>query len=295
MQTSSQNPTPALQIRCRQIGEPDFESVSDLLHQGYPTESRGFWLAGLGHMRERAVPDGYPRYGFLLESGGRPVGVLLSIFATIETDGEPYVRCNVSSWYVDPAFRSQGAPLTSQVFRYKAATVINTSPLPHTWPILPHQGYRRYSEGQVICLPALAAGPGVRVRPYAVEDAARMRDAAEAALMVYHAGRGCLALVCETPDGLVPAVFLKRSIRKLRLPYAQLAYCRDTADFVRLAGPLGRWLLVRGFPFAVLDAVGPVPGVPGRFVKDRIPKYWRGLRRPRLNDLAYTEAVVLGL
>jgi hypothetical protein len=33
-------------------------------------------------MAARSVPEGYPRFGTLLESGGRPVGVLLMIVST---------------------------------------------------------------------------------------------------------------------------------------------------------------------------------------------------------------------
>jgi hypothetical protein len=74
-----------------------------------------------------------------------------------------------------------------------------------------------------------------------------------------------------------------------------LVYCRDTQNFVRLAGPLGRRLLRQGAMLTLIDADGPARGVPGRFLKDRWPRYYRGPRRPRPNDLAYTEAVVLGV
>jgi hypothetical protein len=154
----------------------------------------------------------------------------------------------------------------------------------------------RYSEGQMVCLPALRPGPfGARVMPYVEAMAARLRDRDEAALMAYHAARGCISLVCEMGGELAPFVFLKRPISKLPLAYVQLAYCRDTGDFVRFAGPLGRYLLLRGMPVAAIDAEGPVKGLVGRFVKDRVPKFYRGPDRPRLNDLAYTEAVVLGV
>ena len=75
---------------------------------------------------------------------------------------------------------------------------------------------------------------------------------------------------------------------------AQLAWCQDTSSFLSFAGPLGRWLLWRGLPLVVLDACGPTRGLVGRFFKDRAPKYFRGAQAPRLNDLAYTEAVMFG-
>lgn len=284
------------QLRCRQIAEGDFDQLAALLNKAFSCWSPAYWLDGLAHMRDRKSPQGFPRYGFLLESDGRVVGVILTIFTTVGVGEARKVRCNVSSWYVEPEFRGHGSPMISQVFKYKDVTVLNVSALVHTWPILKHQGYVRYSEGQMIAAPALRPGPlGVRVRLYDPSMASLLHDPNEAALMAYHAGRGCLSLVCEKDGELSPFVFLKRSISKLRVNYVQLAYCRDTADFVRFAGPLGRYLLARGMPVAVLDAEGPVKGLVGRFVKDRVPKFYRGPDRPRLNDLAYTEAVVLGV
>ena len=284
------------QLRCRQIAEGDFNDLAALLNKAFSCWSHGYWLEGLAHMRDRESPQGFPRYGFLLESGGRIVGVILTIFTAAGEGEARKVRCNVSSWYVEPEFRGHGSPMISQVFKYKDVTVLNVSALVHTWPILKHQGYVRYSEGQMISVPALRLGPfGVRVLPYEPSMASRLRDADEAALLAYHAGRGCLSLVCEKDGGLTPFVFLKRPISKLHVSYVQLAYCRDTADFVRFAGPLGRYLLAHGMPVAALDAEGPVKGLVGRFVKDRVPKFYRGPDRPRLNDLAYTEAVVLGV
>jgi hypothetical protein len=285
--------TETAQLRCRQIAETDFTALAALLQKGF-CWPQGFWLDALAHMRDRATPDGYPRYGYLLESGGQVVGAILTIFSATGEGEARRVRCNVSSWYVEPAFRGHGSPMISRIFKYKEVTVLNTSPVKATWPILAHQGYRRYSEGQFACLPALKPGAG-RVRPYAEADASRMRDGEEAALMAYHAARGCLALVCEAGGGLEPFVLIKRRIERLRLSYVQLGYCRDTADFVRLAGPVGRWLLARGYLFAMVDAEGPVAGLTGVFLKDRQPKYYRGPERPRLNDLAYTEAAVLGV
>jgi hypothetical protein len=283
------------QLRCRQIVEGDFDALASLLNKAFSCWSHGYWMDGLTHMRDRESPQGFPRYGFLLESGGKIVGVILTIFTAAGEGEARKVRCNVSSWYVEPEFRGHGSPMISQVFKYKNVTILNVSALVHTWPILKHQGYVRYSEGQMISVPALQPGPlGVRVRAYDPSMAPRLRDADEAALMAYHAGRGCLALVCEKDGVLTPFVFLKRPL-KLGVSYVQLAYCRDTADFVRFAGPLGRHLLARGLPMAVLDAEGPVKGLVGRFVKDRVPKFYRGPDRPRLNDLAYTEAVVLGV
>jgi hypothetical protein len=54
--------------------------------------------------------------------------------------------------------------------------------------------------------------------------------------------------------------------------YAYLAYCRDVEEFVRLAGPLGRFLARRGLPLVVIDGSRPIKG--GQF--ERIFKILKG-------------------
>ena len=50
-----------------------------------------------GFQDARSVPAGYSRYGLLLESEGRPVGAILTIYASVPADGAFAIRCNVSS------------------------------------------------------------------------------------------------------------------------------------------------------------------------------------------------------
>jgi len=279
-------------VRCRQIAGGDLEAVAALLASGFPDRAPAYWRRALAVLKDRTAPDGYPQFGLMLEGERGVVGVLLLIF-TQGVDGA--VRCNVSSWYVDPAYRMHAAPLVSSALKYKHVTYLNVSPAPNTWPILEAQGYRRYSEGQFASLPALSLkGLGAKVRLYhPARDDARL-PIAEAALLKDHAASGCVALICERRGQIAPLVFLPRDVRLVGPVVMQLAYCRDTADFARNAGPVGRFLARRGVAFVLSDGEGPVPGLIGRFFKDRAPKYFRGADRPRLNDLAYTEAVLFG-
>jgi hypothetical protein len=63
---------------------------------------------------------------------------------------------------------------------------------------------------------------------------------------------------------------------------------------VRFSALIGRYLAVRECPFVVIDANGPLPGLPGIYLDGR-PKYFKGPDKPRLGDLAYTEAALFGL
>ncbi len=73
------------------------------------------------------------------------------------------------------------------------------------------------------------------------------------------------------------------------MPHAQLVYCRDFESYVQLAGPLGRFLLLRGIPLILSDANGPVPGLMGRYYGDWGVKFARGPHLPHLGDLSYTD------
>lgn len=284
------------QIRCREISKADIDGLVDLLTRGFPVRTRAFWISALKRLSEHPTPPGYPKYGYLLESNGSPVGVLLLIFSSILVDGEQKIRCNVSSWYVEPAFRSHAGMLVSRALKHKPATYINITPAAHTLPILEAQGYVRYCSGQFMAIPALAAwSQGVRVKAVAPDiRPGEDLQSFEIDLLRAHARYGCMSLICSAANRRYPFIFQPLLRRKFGLVrFAQLVYCRDLQDFVRFAGPLGRFLAWRGFPLIAIDSDGPIRGLIGKFAEDQ-PKYFRGPDRPRLGDLAYSELVMFG-
>ena len=272
--------------------------MAALLARGFPDRERSYWERGLERQKVRALDPQYPRYGYLLENDGSVVGVVLLLFAKLESGGKEMTRCNLSSWYVEPAFRSHASLLISIALKQKDVTYINISPAAHTRSTVEAQGFTRYSEGQFLALAALAPSvPGTSINEVSSAKLTPEQEALpEAELLSAHAGYGCMSLICTLPEGSFPFVFLPFRPRKglLRVPSALLVYCRDVADFVRFAGPLGRLLLKRGICLVVIDANGPVGGLIGTFRGSRGPKYYRGPEAPRLGDLAFTEAVLFG-
>ena len=280
-------------VRRREIGEDDLPGVVDALVRGFPSRSRGYWNRGLGRMVDRPALDGCPRYGFLLEAEGRPVGVVLTLFDAPLVDGVPRIRCNLSSWTVDPAHRMQAPLLVASVLKRRDVTYTNISPAPHTWPTIEAQGFVAYAEGQTLVAPALSrGGEAARV----VEGASAWRDLPEATLLDDHARYGCTCLVVQAADGPHPFAFLPFRARsgRLALPFMQLVYCRELAAVSRFAGVIGRHLLRRGTVALLVDGDPPPPGlVPlRRFRRGR--KYVKGPHPPRLGDLSYTERVIFG-
>ena len=146
----------AVKPRIREISESDIEATADLLTRGFVHRSREYWIRGLQRQGTRSLPPDTPRYGYLLENEGAPVGCLLMIYSSKVLDGEMTTCCNVSSWYVDPAFRNAAALFASMVQKRKDVTYFNVTPAHPTWPILEAQGFTAYCGGLYFSAPALS-------------------------------------------------------------------------------------------------------------------------------------------
>jgi hypothetical protein len=283
----------------REIQESDLEGTADLLTRGFVHRSREYWMHGLRRQGARSLPQDAPRYGYLLESEGKPVGCLLLIYSTKMIDGKAVTCCNVSSWYVDAEFRNYAALFASMTQKRKEVTYFNVTPAFPTWPILEAQGFKTYCRGLYFSLPMLSRGGiGMRVEAVTPDTASipGMPDG-ELAMLKRHAGYGCLSLVCRTTEETVPFIFFPLRKRRgiIPLPALQLGFCREIADYVRCAGTIGRYLLRRGTPIVILDANGPIADLAGLYSEARGRKYFKGPSQPRLGDLADTELAIFGM
>jgi hypothetical protein len=289
----------AVRPHFREIQESDLDAIADLLTRGFVHRSREYWMRGLRHQAARPLPQGTPRFGFMLEHQGTPVGCLLLIYASKITQGGVATRCNVSSWYVDPPFRNYAALFASMTQKNREVTYFNVTPAATTWPILEAQGFVAYCSGLYFSLPALSRpGRGMTVETVTEKTTyiAGLSDE-DLAMLRRHAGYGCLSLVCRTAEETIPFIFF--SLRKRRgiipLPAMQLGYCKSIADYVRCAGAIGRYLLLRGKPIIITDAIGPVSGLTGFYTEARGRKYFKGPHKPPLGDLADTELAIYGM
>jgi hypothetical protein len=292
------------QISCREIQHRDIDAIVQLLHRGFPERSRQHWLRTMRRLADHSTPAGYPRFGYMLECGGRPVGVLLLIFSSTPANGEAHIRANVASWYVDPAFRTHATILTSRALSHKNVTFLNLTAAPHTWPILEAQGFTACEVGQFKAMPLFSSGARGTLVAEVAADTTPGDDLASAdlTLLRQHASYGCISLLCSAEGRRYPFVFARRMHEwkpmrlslSLSLPHALLIYCRDLAEFVRFAGPLSRYLALRGMPMVFVESSGPIPGLYGRF-SEMSPRFYRGPCPPRNGDIAYTERVMFGI
>jgi len=290
---------PAVKPRFREIQESDLEAIADLLTRGFVHRSREYWMLGLRRQGARSLPPDAPRFGYLMESDGKPVGCLLLIYSTKTIDGQAITCCNVSSWYVDPEFRNYAALFASMTQKRKDITYFNITPAMPTWPILEAQGFQVYCRGLYFSFPILSRNErGMRVEAVTPDTAAVAGLPDDELLMLRrHAGYGCLSLVCRTADVVLPFVFFPLRKRRgiIPLPALQLGFCHEISDYVGCAGAIGRYLLRRGSPVVILDANGPIAGLAGVYSEARGRKYFKGPHRPRLGDLADTELAIFGM
>src|ERR1700683_5346226 len=96
-------------VRCRQIGENDLGGFAGFLPQGFPRTAPDYWSTGFARLRALAPVEGMPRFGYMMENDNGMVGALLLISS--RRGGR--IIANLSSWYVDPAYRAHSALLVA--------------------------------------------------------------------------------------------------------------------------------------------------------------------------------------
>lgn len=284
-------------VRCREITLDDLDAVADLLIRGFAGRTRDYWMQGLGRQALREVPPGFPRFGYMLDHKGLPVGVLLLIYSTRGSGTNRAISCNLSSWYVEDAFRSYAPMLTSVAQRHKDVLYLNISPAHWTWPIIEAQGFRAYCGGLFFSLPTLSRPQrGMRVETIRPDSlAVEGLSEEDTTLLARHAAYGCLSLVCRMRDGHAsPFILQPMRIRGIWLPAMQMIYCRAITEYVACASAIGRFLLKRGKISVALDANGPIKDLIGLFREPLGRKYFKGPQCPRLADLSDTELVIYG-
>jgi hypothetical protein len=278
--------------RARQIRDTDLDFLAGFLGRGlgYP---ENYFARILWELKNRSEPEGYPKYGYVLECDGAIVGAILQIFAKMPPGSVPKIRCHVTSWYVEEMFRLFAAVFFRKALTFKDVTFINVSAKPATKPIIDIQGFETYSHGQFVAVPLISSflRRGDRVQ---ILSGDRVPDAVvepgDHELLSEHARLGCIALWCVTQERAYPFVFQARRFRGF-IPGVQLIYCRDVRDVVRFSGNLGLFLLRQKKILMRVDANGPIRGLPGVFLPGMEPRYCKG-PAPRLGDLAYTQTVL---
>jgi hypothetical protein len=271
------------------------DQVVDCLARNFPARSRAYWSDAFERISRWTMDQGFSSIGVAMEIDRRVVGVVLQIFSRHEREGQTYVRCNVSSWCVDKEYRAYAISLHSVAVKDKDLTYLNVTAAPHTVPFIKALGFREITRGQMFLAPALGLPQrGVRVVDY-VEGGphASLLSEYEQRVLADHAAMGCASVIALHGGRAFPFVFRPHRILGGRLPSAHLIFCRDVDEFLRYSGPIGRFLLFRFGPFAIVNVNERLRGVVGYFSPDKQPRFFRGPVIPAIGDLAHTELTLL--
>lgn len=281
-------------VRCREMKAADLDDVVDLLTVEDGFRTRETWARRVRRLTEHSQPSGFPKYGYLLDYRGKPVGTIFTIFSPFAgPDGAKTMRCYPGAWYVKSEFRNYAVMLAARALKYEDVTYFNITPNTIVIPLLKAQGYNRFCDGRFIAAPIFSCRSTDEADvQLASPDMHADVDmwTLEVELLREHAVFGCLSLTCTSRNVKFPFVF-QPGKRLGAVPFVRLVYCRDLKDFIRFARPLGRFLFKRGFPLVSIDANGPIEGLVGQY-SDRFPKYCKGPWQPRLGDLAYSPRVI---
>jgi hypothetical protein len=124
-------------IHSREIVKSDLGQVASLLAKALRF-SKEYFSKILETITDLSTPTGFPKYGFVLLSDDVIVGAILMIFTTIRSGA---VRCHVTSWAVDPPYRSYAALFFSKALKYKDVTYLNIQANPRSFAFIELQGF----------------------------------------------------------------------------------------------------------------------------------------------------------
>lgn len=270
-----------LRVKCRQIVESDLDALAGLYLQGFLNSRREFWLSGLSRLRELKPVEGVPRFGYALEAKSGLVGALLTLSSRRGDD----IISNVSAWYVEKPYRAHSMLLVSAATRQKHVIYLNASPAPHTRRTLQLADWKPYTFGQSLIFPSPS------FRSCRISETIP-HDLPERTLLEDHRRWNCNSVVCATPEGMFPFVFLRHWVgpRIRKVPVMELIYCRNQHELDYCAPALARYF--RKMPALGLLIDGKAKSVFSIYRAGRDDRYYKGPRPPALNDLAYTEKVL---
>lgn len=276
-------------MKVRPITKDDLTDVLLLLCEGFPRRDPRYWQVALERLGQRPEVPGHPRYGLLIEDGGRAQGVLLTLSAEIPSlpgNGPAQRRCNHSSWYVREAYRKFAPFLLRAALRMEATLYTDLSPQTNVVPIITALGFRPYSGGVTLLDARSAFRPGGRVRSY---DPARV-DPGTRAVAEAHLGYGAEALLVGDEPSL--ALYRMRRLKGV-LPAARFIF-GTPERLIAHRGALMRRLALRGIPLALIDIRPGMTPAAGRVMPNREVRYARGGSPPEIGDLLETEIAVFG-
>jgi hypothetical protein len=274
-----------MRIEAHQLG-----TAMDLLTEGFPTQTRGFWEAGIERaMATGAQATGELPLGYFLKDKSEAVGVILTLAGPKRGDQPSMV--NLSSVYVRPDHRWKVPLLMRKAVNDTSTVYTSLTAIPVMRDIMLAMGFVQLNEGlTAVCVP-YAATFGRRDYAVSVWDGARADvDAATTQMLNDHVSFGCLAYIVEAPAGPVPVIFKRYAFRGV--PTAQIIYSGDNRAVEASIGHISRHLLRVGrmVIFLEIEAGATAQTMPpGYAIPNRRLRFIKNGQQPGKTDFSYSE------
>jgi acetoacetyl-CoA synthetase len=206
----------------------DFDEISTLLDRGF-RDDRIAWSRIFDYTWVDARPD----FGFVLVAEGRVVGFLGTVYSRApSTAGRAAWVCNLSSWFVQDAYRGWGSYLLWAATRRTDTIYTSITPTRETQSMLKTLRYRTLDR-QRFFLPLLNPGTFRLGRLTIETDPARIRPhlgESDRTILDDHASCDLLHMLAGDDRGSTYLIAKRRLLsltRTLRVPTSELLYCSD--------------------------------------------------------------------
>ena len=274
----------------RPLTAGDRDTVIRLLAEGFPKDGEDFWRRSL-HRQASLQGEGH---GFLLDVGGRPVGVMLTLRSRrLVPEGGTRELVNLSSWYIEPSHRWRAASMLRSAMADDNAIYTDLTAVPNIYRLNEKVGLSTWNTGMILASAApFAAMPSRRgARMIAPDEAGDLLHPLDAEMLDWHQRDGLVAAVL-IDEAAHPLLF--RIIRRKGLRFGQLIHAPSRKAVIRNLPTIMRFLARSGIVFITIDADREICPAAAFFRPGR-QRFRRGpIGHDRL-DYAYSELVLFGV
>ena len=201
--------------RIETVGADAFEEVYPLLRNfqtNNPQITRERWQ----RLFACTWPVDEPARALVLRDGGRIVGVVCTLFSDRQIGRRRERRCNLNSWYVEPAYRAQSLELMAAALSVPCDTLTALTPMRAHLPFYEQMGLQPLESSLRILLPQPTAP--LRSGFRATRDPARiaeMLEGSEREVFLQHRTQMCQHLLIYGKSARCYIAFTRTSGRRV--------------------------------------------------------------------------------
>jgi hypothetical protein len=134
------------------VGADAFDAVYPLL-QNFQTNNPQITRERWQRLFDYTWPVDQSARALVLRDGENYVGIVCTLFSDRFIRGRRERRCNVNSWYVEPAYRAQSLELMAAALSVPCDTMTALTPMRAHLPFYEQMGLQRLEDGLRILLP----------------------------------------------------------------------------------------------------------------------------------------------